>query len=169
MAIFSKPCKSDNFELQSSRKLSFMDVPGLRLNFLDCESFLASNCPDVLALCETNQDDSIDSGNFSIRGYQKGFQYSYAWSCSQGRTSFCTGLICRKLCRFSDSGFTSLSVSLFFLYQLPSSSLCKVFDSVSSNIDEALSINSSANVIVFGGFNIHHKDWLIYSGETEIW
>ena len=69
MAIFSKPCKSDNFELQGSLKLSFMDVPGLRLNFLDCESFLASNCPDVLALCETNQDDSIDSGNFSIRGY----------------------------------------------------------------------------------------------------
>ena len=25
--------------------------------------------PDILALCETNLDDSIDSGNFSVRGY----------------------------------------------------------------------------------------------------
>ena len=25
--------------------------------------------PDILALCETNLDDSIDSGNFSVTGY----------------------------------------------------------------------------------------------------
>ena len=41
-----------------------------------------------------------------------------------------------------------------------------VFDSISSNIDEVLSINPSANVFVFGDFNVHHKDWLTYSGET---
>ena len=39
------------------------------MNFVDCESFLESNSPDVLALCETNLGDSIDSGNFSVRGY----------------------------------------------------------------------------------------------------
>ena len=55
----------------------------------------------------------------------------------------------------------------FFLYQLPSSSLCTVFDSISSNIDEVLSINPSANVFVFGDFNVHHKDWLTYSGGTD--
>ena len=42
-----------------------------------------------------------------------------------------------------------------------------VFDSVSSNIDEVLSINPSANLFVFGDFNVHHKDWLIYSGGTD--
>ena len=42
-----------------------------------------------------------------------------------------------------------------------------VFDSVSYNIDEALSINPSANVFVFGDFNVHHKDWLTYSGGTD--
>ena len=42
-----------------------------------------------------------------------------------------------------------------------------VFDSVSSNIDEVFSINPSANVFVFGDFNIHHKDWLTYSGRTD--
>ena len=55
----------------------------------------------------------------------------------------------------------------FFLYQSPSSSLCTVFDSISSNIDEVLLINPSANVFVFGDFNIHHKDWLTYSGGTD--
>ena len=56
---------------------------------------------------------------------------------------------------------------LFFLYRSPSSALCTVFDSISSNIDEVLSINPSANVFVFGDFNVHHKDWLIYSGGTN--
>ena len=46
-------------------------------------------------------------------------------------------------------------------------SLCTVFDSVSSTIDEVLSINPSANVFVFGDFNVHHKDWLTYSGGTD--
>ena len=41
-------------------------------------------------------------------------------------------------------------VSYFFLlYQSPSLSLCSVFDSISSNIDEVLSIDPSANVFVF--------------------
>ena len=54
----------------------------------------------------------------------------------------------------------------FFLYQSPSL-LCTVFHSISSNVDEVLLINPSANVFVFGDFNVLHKDWLIYSGETD--
>ena len=38
---------------------------------------------------------------------------------------------------------------------------------VSSNIAEVLSINPSVNASVFGDFNIHHKDWLTYSGGTD--
>ena len=69
MAILSKACKPDNFESHNSLKLSFANIRGLRSNFVDCESFLESNSPDILALCETNLDDSIDSGNFSVRVY----------------------------------------------------------------------------------------------------
>ena len=43
MAILSKACKPDNFEL-----LSFMNIRGLRSNFVDCESFFESNSPDIL-------------------------------------------------------------------------------------------------------------------------
>ena len=60
MAILSKACKPDNFESHNSLKLSFTNIRGLRSNFVDCESFLESNSPDILALCETN---------FSLRGY----------------------------------------------------------------------------------------------------
>ena len=55
----------------------------------------------------------------------------------------------------------------FFLYRSPSSSLYTVFDSISSNIDDVLSINASANAFVFGDINVHHKDWLTYSGRTD--
>ena len=69
MAILSKACKPDNFESHNSLKLSFTNSRGLCSNSVDCESFRESNSPEVLALCETNLDDSIDSGNFFVRGY----------------------------------------------------------------------------------------------------
>ena len=42
-----------------------------------------------------------------------------------------------------------------------------VFDSISSNIDEVLSVNPSANAFALGDFNDHHKDWLTDSGGTD--
>ena len=42
-----------------------------------------------------------------------------------------------------------------------------VFDSISSNINEVLSINPSSNVFVFGDFSVHYKDWLNYSGGSD--
>ena len=72
---------------------------------------------------------------------------------------------CRFLC-FHLPLLHSVSYFIFF-YQSPSSLLCTVFHSISSNINEVLSINPSANVFVFKDFNVHHKDWLTYSGETN--
>ena len=69
MAILSKGCKPDNFESHNSLKLSFTNIRGLCSNFTECESSLKHNSPDILALCETNLDDWIDSGNFSVRDY----------------------------------------------------------------------------------------------------
>ena len=88
----------------------------------DCESFVESTSPDILALSETNLDGSIDSDNFFVRGYLSLIRKdssTHAWSRSvcEGKTSFCTGLISRKLCRFLlmfSTGFTSLSVLLLF-------------------------------------------------------
>ena len=66
MAILSKACKPDNFASHISPKFSFTNVWGLRSNFVDWKSFLESNSPDIFG---TNLDDSVDSGNFSVRGY----------------------------------------------------------------------------------------------------
>ena len=66
MAILLKQCKPEIFESHNSLKLSFTNIRGLCSNFVDCESFLESSSPENLALCETNLDDSIDSGNFSV-------------------------------------------------------------------------------------------------------
>ena len=68
MAVLSKWYKPDNFESHNTLKFRFTNILGLCSNFVECESFLESNCPDILALCETNLEDSIDSGKFSVRG-----------------------------------------------------------------------------------------------------
>ena len=176
MTILSKACKPDNFELHNSLKISFTNILGLHSNFVDCESFFKSNSPDILALCETNLDNSIDSGNFSVRGYlplirkdsgthmhglavyvKEGLPFAQDLSLENSADSY---LYFQLALLHSVSYF-------FFLYRTPSSALCMVFDSISLNIDEVLSINPSANVFVFGDFKVHHKDWLTYSSGTD--
>ena len=174
-AILSKGCKPDNFKSPNSLKLSFINIQGIHSNFVDCGSFLASSSPDILALCETNLDDLIDSGNFSVRGY-----LPLIWKDS---TTHIHGLAVYVKEELAFARYLSLEnsadsylhfrlallhwVSYFlFLYQSPSSSFCTVFYSISSNIGEVLSINPSA-VFVFGHFNIHHKDWLTFSGGPD--
>ena len=172
----SKACKPDNFESHKSLKLSFTNIRGLRSNFVDCESFHESNSPDILAQCETNLDDSIDSGNFSVRGYlplirkdssthmhglagyvKEGLPFAQDLSLENSAASY----LCFRFALLNSVSY------FFFFYRSPSSALCTVFDSISSNIDEVLSINPSANAFVFGHLNVHHKNWLTYSGGTD--
>ena len=120
MAVLSKACKPDNFESHNPLKLSFTNIQGLHSNFVDCESFLESSSPDILALCETNLDDSIDSGNFSVTGYLpliRKDSSTHMHGLAVYVSSFCSGFIYRKLCRFLlmfSTCFTSLSVLLLF-------------------------------------------------------
>ena len=100
------------------------------------------------------------------------FYYSYTWSCSlfERRTPLCTILISRKLCVFLlmlAYVILALLHSVFYFFFLYRSSLLlwTVFDPIS--LDEILLTNSSANVFVFGNFNVHHKDSLTYSGGTD--
>ena len=137
MAILSKGCKPDKFEPHNSLKLSFTNIRGLRSNFVECESFLESNSPDILALCETNLDDSIDSGNFSVRGYlpliwkdstthihglavyvKEGLPFAWDLSLENSADSY----LCFWLALLHSVSY------FFFLYRSPSSSLCTVFD-----------------------------------------
>ena len=146
------------------------------MNFVDCESFLESNSPDILALCETNLDDSIDSGNFSVRGYlplirkDSGTHMHALAVCVKAGLPFAQDLSLENSADPYSCFLLALlhSVSyFFFLYRSPSSAFCTVFDSISSKKDEVLSINPSTNVFVYGDFNVHHKGWLTYSSGTD--
>ena len=126
--------------------------------------------------CERNLDDSIDSGNFSVRDYLLLIRQD-----SSTHMHGLTVYVKEELPFVQDLSLESsadpylcfwlallYSVSYsFFFYRLPYSSLCTGFYSISSNIDEVFSINPSANVFVFGDFSVHHKDWLTYSNGTN--
>ena len=148
--ILSKACKPDNFESHYSLKPSFANIRGLHSNFVDCESFLESNFSYILALCETNLDDLINSGNFSVKSYlplnwkdssthmhglavyvKEGLPFSWDSSLANSADSYLS---------FQLALLHSVSY-FFFLYQSPSSSMCTVFNCISSNIDEVLSSN----------------------------
>ena len=121
-------------------------------------------------------DDSIDSNNLSVTGYLPLIQkdsithlHGLAVYVKQGLL-FARNLSLENSVDFNSRFRLALlhSMSFFFLlYRSPSLSLCTVYDSFSSNVDEVLSINPSANVFVFGDFPIHHKEWLTYSGGTD--
>ena len=163
MAILSKVCTPDNFESHNSLKLSFMNIWGLCSNFVDCESFLESNSPDILILYVTNLNNSIDPGSFSVRGYllliwkdsiahipglivyvTEGLPFARALFLENSADSY----LCFRLALLQSVSY------FFFLYRSPSSSLWTIFGSVSSNTDEILSISPSTNMFVFGGIII---------------
>ena len=101
---------------------------------------------DILALCETNLDDSIHADNFSWTDYLPLIR-KYSIIHMPGFTIYVKEGI--PLTRW----FSLLSALLLLLYRSPSLSLWTVIDSILSNIDEALSINPTANVFVFRDFN----------------
>ena len=120
MAIVSQDCKTGNFELHNSLKLSFTNIWALHSNFVQCESFLESKSPDILALCETNLNDSTDSGNLSVRGYLPSvwkdsitYMHGLAGYMMEG-LPFAWDLSLKKLCGMFLTGFTLLSILLLF-------------------------------------------------------
>ena len=114
--------------------------------------------PDILVLCDTNLDDSLDSGNFFVRGYLPLIRNDFSIHVHGLAVYVKEGLrFARDLfLENSADSYSCFRLALldsvsyfFFLYRSPSSFLCTVFGSISSNIYEALSINPSANVFVF--------------------
>ena len=124
----SKACKPDNFELHNLH-----------------DSIGSGNFPAKVYILLIQKDSSTHVHGLAVY-IKEGLPF--AWDLSLEN--------CRFLLMFS-TGFTSFSVLLFFLYHSPSSSLCMVFDSISFNVDEVLSINPSA-VFVFEDFNVYHND-----------
>ena len=169
----SKVCKPDDFESHDSLNLRLTDIQHLCLNFVGCESFLESNSSDMFAVYETDLKDSIDSSSIFVRCYLsligkdtllKCIAYvkeglAFAWDSSLENFEY--PYLCFQLVFFC-------SVFYFYsIYRLNSSCFCSILDAISSSIDEILSMNPSANVFVFGDFNVHHNNSLTYSDGTD--
>ena len=108
------------------------------------------------ALSGFNPKDSVTHMHGLVVYMKKELPFAWVFGLENYQDSF----LCFRLA-FLDS------LSFFFLYWSPSFFLCTAFDAISSNIDEVLSINPSANVLFFGDFSVNHKDWLTYSGGTD--
>ena len=104
------------------------------------------------------------TGNFSVRGYFPLLRKNSTTHMHGLAVYIKVGLLFLRDLSQENSVDSCLSFRLALLYSVsyfpflygPSSlSLCMIFDSISSNINEVLSISASANVFVF---NFHHKD-----------
>ena len=110
---------------------------------------------------EVNMAIGNNSGNFSVRGYlpliwkdSSTHMHGLAVYVKEGLI-FTQDLSLENSADFYLCFWLALLLFVsyyFFLYWSPSSSLCTLFDSISSNIDEVLSINLAANVLVFQNF-----------------
>ena len=144
-----KGCKPDNFKPCNSLKRSLQRLEVFVWVLLNVNLFLNEISWHSCSLWE-----KLGSFNWFWQFFckrlssfnLKGFFYSYTWSCSlcERKTSFCTGLIYRKLQILSYvfkwlyftqyvNSFSSINHLLHFY---------AVFFSISSNIDEGVSIKS---------------------------
>ena len=165
MAILLKECKLDNFEPQNSLKLNWQILEAF------VQILLKSNSLEILALCDTNFDDSIASGNFSVRCYLPLIEKDSTTHMHGLAVYVKEGLPFALDLSLENSAYSYFcfwlhllhSVSYFFsLYWSLSFFLCTFFDFISSNIDEVLSINPSQST-----HNVYYKDWLTYSSGTD--
>ena len=168
MVILLKGFKPDNWTTQFTITYLY-EYLRPSYQFVECESFLESHSHDILAICETNLDDSIDSGNFSVAGFLSLIWKDYIIHMRYHAVYVKEGIPFAQDISLENSADSYLGFQLallhslsyfFFLCWSPSSSLCTVCDSISSNIDMVLSVNPSVNVFAFGDISVHHKDWL---------
>ena len=140
MALFSQLEKLYNFE-QQTLKLRNTNVFNSYLNCVGCQSSLESSFSTIFLFYV--KQTWITQLRFVSRKI-----WEFLYTLLTGFTSFGVFplFFCQSLFFFHCSLFTVLCVHFFMLF---------------------LQIYSSANVSVFVGFNIHHKDWLIYYGEIE--
>ena len=157
--------------------LSYTNVRGLRTNFSSIQSFLHVNSPDLLALCETNLDDSISDREFDVPGYSTlitkhdhlnrhlhglGVYIKDGLPCARdiSHEELNSPYMCFRMALLHSTTY------IFFLYR-PQTEGSSVFTSIANQIDDILINHPSANINVFGDFNVHHVQWLTHSNHTD--
>ena len=153
--------------------LSFSNIRGLRSNFTELTQFLNTESPDLLAVSETRLASDIQSSEVTPDGY---VLHRLDKAPCHGLALFAKpSLPLVRLSEYEDSRFEFLpfiahleksTLLLFFLYRSPSAT-SEVFDVISDKIDSLLGKYPSAQVAVFGDFNVHNTEWLNFSRTTD--
>ena len=165
--------KPDNSKPKSPPHLTvyYTNVRGLRGNFTDLEAIMLKNNPDIFTLCETYLHDDIQDSDFQLSGYlpihrkdaghMHGLGVYVKSNLPIARVTILVDeykpYMCFRLALLHSAIF------IFFWYRSPSSSSCSVVEAVSSNIDKAPILQTSANIMVFGEFNAHNTKGLCHS------
>ena len=121
-------------------------------------------------------DDTISEREFDIAGYNTLVtKHDHMKRHMHGLGVYIkSGIPCARDLSYEDPEHSYISMRLamvhttayiFFLYR-PSDDNLAVIDSISSKIDQILVDNSSASIHLCGDFNVHNKDWLVFSNKT---
>ena len=157
--------------------ISYSNIRGLRTNFAAVQSFLSTKSPDILALCETGLDESISDREFDVPGFSTLVtKHDHLNRHMHGLGVYIKdGLPCARDTSHEDlnSPFMCFRMALlhsttylFFLYR-PQNEGSSVLNSIAEQIDNILIHHPSANICVFGDFNVHHVQWLVHSNHTD--
>ena len=166
--------RSQAVKLKTPLRISFSNVRGLRSNYDDINIFLQGKSPDLLALSETRLDPSVSSSDVTPDGYI--FHRMDKAPCHGLGVYAKTSLPLRRLRSSEDPRHEYLAfiaplqkttLLLFFLYRSPSTN-ADIFNVLSDKIDSLLQEYPSAEVAVFGDFNVHNVDWLVHSRTTDL-
>ena len=168
--------KSDKSKSPPPLTVCYTNVRGLRGNFTDLEAFMHKNKPDIFALCETNLHDNTQDSDFQLPGYLPIHRKDAGHMHGLGVYAKSNLPIAREPTLEEDNesymcfrlALLHSTTYIFFLYRSPSSSSCSVVEAVSSNIDKALILHPSANIMVCGDFNAHNTEWLGHSHTTDV-
>lgn len=160
--------------------IDFCNICGLKSNLNAVFSHLQNSSPDVLALSETQVFNNLDVDQFSYTGYN----FEPAFFPHRGIGIYLkSNLVCKRLQHFearSNEKFAFIWIQvridnklkfLCFLYrsqELSSDKTWEELDYLTVTVDEILSQHQDAEIVFFGDFNVHNKNWLIFGIYTEL-
>src|ERR1044072_281718 len=154
--------------------INFCNIRGLHSNFHFVEHHLSSSRPHLLFLTETEMFERSDSKPYSVSSYCLYPHFSAKGGCCAYVRN---DVVCSRVSNLESSEFSTLwlrlschSTTKFIcsVYLSPNSTdYPKFFDYLNSKIEHILSSSPFSEIIIFGDFNVHHRQRLWHFGAAS--
>ena len=147
--------------------IDFCNIRGLSSNFNSVEHHLWSSKPHLLFLSETQICDFSDTARFNVPSYYIYSNFSPNGECCAYVRD---DVVCSRVQRLKPDVFPTVWLRLSC--QSSTKYICslylssnktdykKFFEYLNSKVESIFSSSSSAEVIILGDFNVHHRVWL---------